>query len=260
MKSVLSIATATLFCGAVLAQSGCNCPSTKHTTVRTVKASCNDCNPCGERTVTTASVDLPPNPAPGTCYAKVFIPPKTKTVTERICVREASERLEVVPAVYEWAEQRILVKEGSSELEALPAEFKTGERRIEVESGYTGWHKAAGAQCDTRDKQPVTDVFCFTKSPPVYKSVETQAVSKPAEVRRVDIPAEYQTVKVQRLKCPASTKRITIPAEYQTVEKTVKVCDGRMAWQRVDCSKPHDAVTMNNDTGATKVEFVAGGR
>ena len=70
----------------------------------------------------SAESDLfPPNAKPGECYARVFILPKYKTYTETAVMREASERVEIIPARYEWVTERILVKEASERLEVIPA-------------------------------------------------------------------------------------------------------------------------------------------
>jgi hypothetical protein len=62
------------------------------------------------------------------------------------------------------------------------------------------------------------------------------------------VPAEYDTVRRQKLASPASTRRVCIPAEYDTVEKTVKVCEGRMAWKLVACDSPNaEKVTASVD-------------
>ena len=45
---------------------------------------------------------LPPDAKAGECYARVYVPPTYKTVTEERLKRAASERLEVIPAKYEW--------------------------------------------------------------------------------------------------------------------------------------------------------------
>ncbi|MBT8422889.1 MAG: hypothetical protein KJP03_07215, partial [Gammaproteobacteria bacterium] len=43
---------------------------------------------------------FPPNPKAGECYARVLIPAKYSTSTERVLIKEASERVEIVPASY----------------------------------------------------------------------------------------------------------------------------------------------------------------
>ena len=46
-----------------------------------------------------------PNAQPGECYAKVIIPAKFETTTEKILAKEASERLQIIPAKYGTASE-----------------------------------------------------------------------------------------------------------------------------------------------------------
>jgi hypothetical protein len=55
--------------------------------------------------------DLPPNARPGQCFAKVIRPATFRTETVRKLVKEASERIETVPAVYETVKEKVLVKD-----------------------------------------------------------------------------------------------------------------------------------------------------
>src|SRR5262245_9199559 len=110
----------------LVALAGCCAPEKCAPVKTTVKTPCG--NPCDYPVAFTS--DMPRNPVPGECYAKVFIAPRTKTVRERVCIREASERLEVVPAEYEWVEERVCVKEASTRLEIVPAEYATREKTV----------------------------------------------------------------------------------------------------------------------------------
>src|SRR5262245_56294668 len=100
--NVIRIGTAVLFAVVLLANYGC---CHKPECVKTVVAPPPPpppapVNPCGPATGELPA--LPPNAKPGECYAKVYVPATYKTVTERVLVREASERLETVPAEYDW--------------------------------------------------------------------------------------------------------------------------------------------------------------
>jgi hypothetical protein len=175
----------------------------------------------------------------------VFIPPKTETCTERVVVREASERLEVIPARYEWVEERVMVKDASTEIVEVPAETRMEEKKVLVECPSTEWVMGA-KNCATPSGQPVQGaVWCLVNKPAVYKTVTTQCVCKPATTKCVTIPAEYQTVKRQKLASAATTKRICIPAEYDTVSKTVAVAPGHWEWQRVLCDIDTTAEKVN---------------
>lgn len=193
---------------------------------------------------------LPPTDADaGECFALVYIPPETKTVTERVMVKEASERIEVVPARYEWVEERVCVKDASTRLETVPAEYTTEEKRLVLHPGRKQWVRTDDAECKPEDG-PIagraTDIFCLVDIPPVVETVRQEKLVKPATVREVHEPAEYETVRRHKLVEPAATRRIEIPAEFDTVERTVAVGTGRMEWQRVVCEDEINPEAVNN--------------
>jgi len=245
----LRIMSALLFCGAMLAQAGCACGKSK--SVVTAKAPCDPPqSPCDKGVGDTAA--LPPNARAGECYAKVFVPPTFRTVTERVLVRDASETIEIIPARYEWVEEKVLVKDASTELQAVPAEFASRERTIQVNSGHTDWEINKDANCVNDKGEPARDVFCLVSHPAAQKTIQTQCQVKAASVQSVCVPAQYDTVRRQKLASAATTRKVCIPAEYENVEKSVKVCDGRMAWKRVICDYPEaQRVTINGNPGSS---------
>lgn len=223
-----------------------------------VGCACKSGYACGTKTKHTQTtmltsnkpIDEMPNAAPGECWAKCFIPPQVQTVSERVCVKEASERVEIIPAEYEWVEEQVCVKPASTQLVEVPAQYETVTQTVVVEPGRTDWVREDSGRCAALAGQPggatACDVFCLVSYPPVEKTIQVERMVNAASVREVTIPAEFQTIRSQRLKCPATCKRIAIPAEYATVEKTVKVGDGRWEWKRVVCER-----TTNNDTYRT---------
>jgi len=250
LRKGLKVASALLCAIAIPTISGCaHCRA--GTRVTTVSSKCLTCKKggclgCKDTTVLaprteaklTGFADLPPNAKPGECYAKVFVPPEFETVTDRVCVREESERLEIIPAEYEWVEEQVLVKEASTQLVEVPAQFEVQDRLVQTSPGHTTWVKEQQARCvaDTAGPPP-RDIFCLVSAPPTTINVQAECLTKPATVEQVTIPAEYQTVRKQKCVQPATTRRIPIPAEYRDIEKTVMIAPGRMEWQRVDCDK-----------------------
>lgn len=191
--------------------------------------------------------DLPPA-KPGECYARILIPAKYETVSERVVDQEASERVEVIPAQYEWVEERVLVSEGGErievvpatyktvtetvvieparyELKTIPARYETRQERVLVREGYTTWKKGEGIIGQTMDGGTVTDVrgtptgeiMCLIEVPPEYKMVEKRVLVQQASTQRVEIPAVTRTVTKQVIDQPASTRRVPIPAKYDTM-------------------------------------------
>ena len=246
LSKTLKIMCALFFCGAILAQAGCNCGEAKGCV--TEKKPCATARGTCDREPGEINAALPPDAKPGECYAKVFIPPQFRNVTERILVRDASETIEIVPAKYEWVEEKVLVKDASTQLEAVPAEFASREQTMEVTPAHTDWEINKNAHCVNPKDQPARDVFCLVNHPATQQSIQAQRQVKPASVKTVCVPAQYDTVRRQKLVCAATTRKVCTPAEYETVDKTVKVCDGRMAWKLVDCERPGaEPVAINVD-------------
>lgn len=178
----------------------------------------------------------PPSAVTGECWASVYYPPEMKTVTERVCLKEPSERWEVTPAEYEWVEEKVCTKQASKQYVVVPARYETVNETIVLDSGHTDWVRADENHCRAAGGEaPVSEVFCPVNFPKVEKNVTAERLVQPASMREVEIPAEYQTIRTQRLVKPASSRRFEIPGEYQTVEKTVEVSPGRWQWQRVKC-------------------------
>ncbi len=181
---------------------------------------------------------LPPNASAGECYARVFVPPTYKTLSERVMshdsvvdvtviparyewgeervlVREASTRLEVIPATYEWKEERVLVRAASTRLEEIPAVYETRQERVVDVPEHTVWKKGRGAI--ERIDEATGEIMCLVTVPATYKTVTRRVLVQAPTTREVTIPAEYETVRTRVVKTPATTRTVEIPAEYETV-------------------------------------------
>lgn len=254
LNRIVQVVGVSLGCVALYACTGCNCA--KGSAIASTGKPCG--TPCGtakgpcEKPAGEMTAELPPNAKPGECYAKVFVPPQFKTTTERVVIREASEQLEVIPAKYEWVEERVCVKDESRRLIEEPAEFAHKDVTVQVASAHTDWE--VNKDCAPPAGQPTRDVFCLVNHEPEQRTLRVQCQVKPPQVREETIPAEYETVRRQKLVTPATTRKICIPAEYETVEKSVKVCDGRMAWKKVTCEKNGEAYGVNAN-GKARLQF-----
>jgi len=101
---------------------------------------------------------LPPGAKPGQCFTRLWVPPTYDTITERMLVEEASERIEIIPAKFGTKKQRVLVKEASEKLVTVPATFKTVRERVLI--------KAATKK--------------ISQVKPVYETVTERVIDKPA--------------------------------------------------------------------------------
>ncbi len=202
------------------------------------------CVGLGNNTFAQTAGDLPTNAQPGKCYAKCLIADQYETVTEQVLLKEASSRIEIVPAVYQTAEEQILVKEAYKVLEIVPAQFttvteellvkeassrlqyvpptyETVTEQILVQPATTKWTKGrADANCLSQNPEDCK-VWCLTEIPAQYKTVTRQVLKSPATTTEAPIPAQYKTITKAVVQSPASTQEREVPAEYRNVTKQV---------------------------------------
>jgi len=185
-----------------------------------------------------ASTLYPPNAQPGECYARVLVPAKFDTVSERVVKREATEEVKVIPGKFEWVEERVLTKEANETLTVVPAVYRWVEERIMVEPASTRL-VAVPAELDTvtervldRPEQTVWkegrgpieridnltgEILCLVVEPATFKNVTRTIVRKPATTRSVDTPPVFKTVRKQVVDRPAEVRKATLPAEFTTL-------------------------------------------
>ncbi len=176
---------------------------------------------------------LPANAQAGKCYARAFEDPKYRTETEDVLKKQASERIEFIPAQTEMVKQQVLVRAAYEREDIIPAQFEAVTERILVKPATTRWKKGRGLVEQVNNF--TGEIMCLEEVPAEYKTITKQIIKAPATKKLVQVPAEYKTVMVNKVIAPATEKRIPIPAEYQTVTKTVKESEGKMVWQEVLC-------------------------
>lgn len=177
---------------------------------------------------------------PGECYVLIIKDPVYRTESVRKLVKEAGERIEivppvykavkvhvaseevheVVPAVYETVKERVMVKPASTHLENVPAVFEEVEERVMVKPASKKSTEVPAVYEDVTERKLVRAAYDTWKpgtQTPIQKIDE-----KSGEIFcLVTVPAEYQTVTTRVLKTPATIHYEDIPAEYQTIKKSV---------------------------------------
>ncbi len=210
-----------------------------------------------------SSGDLfPPNAGPGECFARAFvepvhktvtekvlkraaservdiIPARYETVTERVLVQEESSRLEVIPATYKWVEERVLVKPATQRMVKVPATYGTESEKVLVKAAHTEWQKGTGPIQKINDA--TGEIMCLVEVPAVYKTVTKRVVKTPVTTRTIDEPAVYKNVKKKIVDNAASTRQVAIPAKYKTVKVTKLVTPAQE--KRVTIPEEYQTVT-----------------
>ena len=181
---------------------------------------------------------LPPGAKPGECYARVFVPPTYRTETEKVLLKDAwekielvparwewveervmvegpSERLEVVPARYDWVEERVLIRPASKKLVEVPAVWETVTEKVLDRPAHTVWKTGRGPL--QRVDNATGEIMCLVEVPATYRTVTRRVLKSPATVREVEVPAEYKTVRVRKMVREPEVRKVTVPAKYKTV-------------------------------------------
>ncbi|MCD8522169.1 MAG: peptidoglycan-binding protein [Saccharospirillaceae bacterium] len=190
---------------------------------------------------------LPPGAKQGECYARVWVEPTYKKVSERVLVKEATKKYEIIPAKYETVEETVEVKPASSFVEVIPATYETVTEEKLVQEGGRYWridntinsapagdellNKAAAHGIDLGSTQPGT---CYHEHFIPAKFEDTEENVLVAEAYEVIEPteAEYRWVEKQILVREASTRIEEIPAVYKTVTEQVVDVPAHSVWKK----------------------------
>lgn len=188
----------------------------------------------------TVKAECMANAKPGECYILIVRDPVYRTDKVKKLVKEASEKIEVVPPVYkavkvhvtseevqdvipaqyETVKEKVMVKPATTRLENVPAVFDTVEERVMVKPASKKAIEIPAVYEDVTEKKLVREAYTTWK-PGTATSVQ-KIDDKSGEVFcLVEVPAEYQTVTTRVMKTPASIRYEDIPAEYDTIKKTV---------------------------------------
>lgn len=216
----------------------------------------------------------PPDAQPGECYAKVLVPAKFDTISEKVIKREATEEIKIVPAKFEWVEERVLTKEATETLEIVPAAFRWVEERIMVEPAstrlvpvpatyetvtervldrpeQTTWKKGRGPI--EKIDNTTGEILCLVVEPATYKTITRTIVKTPASTRSVDVPPVFKTVRKQVVDRPAAVNKIKMPAEYSTIR--VRKMIAPATEQRVSVPAEFQTVTKRVKVSAEELSW-----
>lgn len=183
----------------------------------------------------------PANAEPGRCYARVTVPGDFLTVADKVLIKPAGEKIEIIPARYETVSKEVMVERGSAHLKTIPAEYRTVTAKVEVEpaSKYLvhvpaqyevtleqvmvkpatkTWKKGTGPI--QRVDETTGEILCLVETPAQFQTVSKRVLKTPATTREVENPPVFETIERQELVTPAKTVLVDIPPKYKTVQVT----------------------------------------
>ncbi|WP_432472620.1 peptidoglycan-binding domain-containing protein [Amphritea sp. HPY] len=190
---------------------------------------------------------LPPNAKSGECYARVWVEPSYKEYTELVLVKDASERLEIIPARYETVEETLQVQPASFKMTPVAAQYdriseqklvREAERvwRIDrpLKSAPASENLLAAASAHGIDLGLAEPGMCFHEHylPARFEQVNESVLTKEAYDEVGVIPAQYRWVEKRVLVKQASTRIEETAAQYQTLTEQVIDVPAHTVWKK----------------------------
>ncbi len=190
---------------------------------------------------------VPENAKPGECYAKVLLPPKYEKRTEKVLIKEPSEKIKVIPPKLEWVEEKIEVKPEVKEIVPVPPKYKKVTETITVKEAEKKWatslrknappvspeilNAAKAGGVDIEGTQPNT---CYREyyTPAKYKTVSEEVVVKEESEKIEVIPPKFEWVEKKVMVRPPIKKLVPVPAKYEIVEEKVLVEPEKTVWKK----------------------------
>jgi len=235
---ILSVATAALL------TTGCTTTATTPTsTSKSITA------PVTAQKTSDGSFTLP-NAKAGTCYGKVIIPEKYKTITEKVLATQADTKLTIIPATYKNVTEKVLDTAASTKIVTVPATYKTESRTITVSPAYTEWRNGlhpearvassavlASAKAGGINLNAAKPGSCYYEfyAAPTFKTTTEKILATAASTKLIAQPAAFKTGTKKILVTPASTKLVKVPAVYKTVSERVQVAPASKVWKETKC-------------------------
>ncbi|UJF16907.1 peptidoglycan-binding protein [Vibrio sp. SS-MA-C1-2] len=190
---------------------------------------------------------LPPMAKPGECYARVWVEPTYKTITDNYVAKEAYEKVTVQPARYEMVNERVVVSEAGTKKVAIPAKYETRTERVLVSEGERSWRtdrnwsspKANQAVLDAArrggidlDNAPVNSCYHEHFTPDRVERYDEQVLVSEATSRVSVSEPVYRWVEEQVLVQEASSRIVTVPAVYRTETERVMDKPAHTVWKK----------------------------
>ena len=188
--------------------------------------------------IALSGVDINSAPA-DSCFSEYYIEAKYEERTQRVLVKEASEKITIVPAEFETVREQIEIKQASTEVVDVPAVYRTETESVLVEPARNVWSHCGLVE---RSDNTAGEIMCLNRQPERYETLTKTVLDTPATTKTINIPAVYQSVEVQRLVKPASEVREEIPAEYDTITRRVRVEEPTFFWLAKDAAPDSDAI------------------
>lgn len=194
--------------------------------------------------------DLPPNPEPGKCYVRcktpdvyknetinvavspeykkiVAYPAEYKTIQEKVLIKEAGQKLLVVPAVWGSQEVTYFEKEDVTKFEIQKATFVQGFETVETKAATASWQMSEKLpNCESNNPDDCR-YWCYKPLPAEFKTMPVEKLQRDASITTINIPGVKKTYNRKVMVKPPTTSLVKTEPEYKVIQKTVLVKEAR---------------------------------
>ena len=205
----------------------------------------------GQQETDIPFVDLPPTNEFGKCYAKCKSPDIYETVTREVLVKQATTKLNTIPAAYETRTETVLVKEAAKQYTVIPAQYTTVTEQVMIaperkvlkmipakygkESKEVMISPARGAWVKKKkdpncfsEKPEDCYIACYEEVPAQYRTETYQIVLQPARTVEEIVPAKFTTVKKRVVSKEATVQESMTEPKYKTITTKVLISPERV--------------------------------
>lgn len=182
--------------------------------------------------------DRPPEAKAGEAWCRVWIPPVSKQVTERVCVCPETCRTIRLPAEYGTRPTLVCVSPAKMKEIIRPAVYTTKKEDVCVRGPRDAYRRV---ECENVPEGATRQAECWVKEkcPPVFETRERRVCVEPPRKTLEYTPARYEQREERFVTKPARCAKETIPARYEERTRTVCVSPGRWEWRRnTTCEVP----------------------
>lgn len=183
----------------------------------------------------------------GECFVNIAIPVEYETVSERVLIRPATMRTEIIAARFEPGSEQVLVTPASTRVEVTPATFETVNERVLVKPASTLTEPVPPIFETVNERWVIRpESRRVEETPEVLATVTERVLVTPATLEskpcselatandhaagsngqcRFEVPAVYRDVTRTITTVPATAREIVTPAQYNLVTKTIPVTE-----------------------------------
>lgn len=187
-----------------------------------------------------------PDANPGEVYCYVKVPPVTRTITEKVCVREATcKQVWVEPEVRE-IEERVCTRQPETRMRCIPARFEEVPESICVADARVEWQKVGCNPNKLQAGEEVGECWQLVEIPAQYETRTKRVCVQQEQQVPEEIPGQYEMRKRLVTVKEGYYRTETIPAVHEDRSRVVEVAPARWEWRRTsECEVPTAAIASN---------------